>query len=438
MKDKRADISQIQAYLKGELDSKAMHQLEREAQADPFLADAMDGYANTAGQQDNLAALQKRLQQRVEPKVRRVLPWTTIAIAASVVGFVIVAGLFFMRNDSNRLSRQVAINEPAKAAPLTIAPAPLADSASAETEKETFATPRMKKSKGYTYNTPSVSKPSHSSDLGYNNEETRPALAEADKSEYNNPSPAVSDDFKSNYMANKRQDTILGGEHIAINKNPSAVTIINSKAVGATYKERDRQSASSTAALMAANLPTGLTGKVLDNSGLPLPGASVKIVGKPAGTVTDANGRFTLREVKPDDQIAYDYLGYDKKVLPAKIGDSVKVMLNESNASLAEVVVTQVAKRNGSKAAPIIGWSAYNDYLKREAVTEEGEKTGPVELTFTVEANGNISDIKITKASSAGTDKKAIALIQNGPRWFGNLNRKPEVVRVTVKFAHED
>ncbi|RFZ95711.1 hypothetical protein D0C36_09395 [Mucilaginibacter conchicola] len=442
MKDKRADISQIQAYLNGELDSKAMHQLEREAQADPFLADALDGYAGAAGQQDKLAALQQRLQQRVEPKVRRMLPWATVAIAASVVGFVIVAGLFFMRNDSNKPSAQVAINEPAKAAPLSAAPVPLADSLTLKTNKKLAAPLPVQEQNMNAYNTPpSVSKPVPSRNLVYDSAivQAEPApVAETDKSLYNNASPVVNDQYKSNYMANKRQDTVLGGENIAINKNPSAVTVLNSKAVGATYKERERQSASATAALMAANLPTGLNGKVLDDKGVPLPGASVQVVGKSNATTTDAYGRFNLREVKPDDQVAYGYLGYDKKVLPAKTGDSVKVMLKESGTSLAEVVVTQVPKRNGSKAQPMMGWKAYNDYLKREAILDEGEKTGSVQVTFTVAANGNISDIKTTKSLNAAADERAMSLIQKGPRWFGNLNGKPEVVKVTVKLLNRE
>ncbi|RYD86034.1 MAG: hypothetical protein EOP54_30890, partial [Sphingobacteriales bacterium] len=245
MKDKRADISQIQAYLNGELDSKAMHQLEREAQADPFLADALDGYAHAAGQQDKLAALQQRLQQRVEPKVRRMLPWTAIAIAASVVGFIIMAGLFFMRNSGNKPSAQVAVNEPAKAAPLTATPAPLADSTPLETNKKIAEPPAVQERQLNAYNAPSVSKPEPSRSLGYSSAglQAAPApTADADKSQYNNISPIVNDEYKSNYIANKRQDTILGGENIAINKSPSALTVLQSKVAGATYKERERQS----------------------------------------------------------------------------------------------------------------------------------------------------------------------------------------------------
>jgi len=42
---KQTDISQqIRKYLNGELDARAMHQLEKEAQNDPFLMEALEGY----------------------------------------------------------------------------------------------------------------------------------------------------------------------------------------------------------------------------------------------------------------------------------------------------------------------------------------------------------------------------------------------------------
>ena len=43
MSKHRDDIMQIKKYLAGQLDARAMHQLERRALDDPFLADALEG-----------------------------------------------------------------------------------------------------------------------------------------------------------------------------------------------------------------------------------------------------------------------------------------------------------------------------------------------------------------------------------------------------------
>lgn len=440
MEDKRADISQVQQYLKGKLDSKAMHRLEREAQANPFLADAMEGYAGAADQEGKLAALQQRLQQRVETKVRRLMPWTTIAIAASVIGFVIVAGLFFMRDsDTNKAALQVAANEAAKPAPSPLIEAP------ATTVKDKAKAPApaatLKEAPKPMANLQQSAKTPRSIIANKNTEQY---VAETNTPQTDDILKKVPETDSTNlivgyYSMAKRRDTVLGGEHIAINKKPSEVTLLKAKADGASYKERERQSAGATAALLASNLSPTLTGKVLDrNNGLPLPGASVKVVGQPTETRTDANGLFALPNVKPDDKVSYGYIGYNSKILPAKPGDSVKVSLDANSNSLSEVVVTQAYKRTGPKAAPIPGWKAYNKYLKQQASLSAGEKTGSVEVSFTVNTDGTISDIKVAKSLSPEADLKAMNIINNGPGWFGNLNGKPEVVKVTVKFSNKN
>jgi hypothetical protein len=69
-----ADISLIRKYLSGELDARAMHLLERRAQDDPFLMDALEGYENTKSDSVvPLSELSARLHNRVEKKKGRVI-----------------------------------------------------------------------------------------------------------------------------------------------------------------------------------------------------------------------------------------------------------------------------------------------------------------------------------------------------------------------------
>ena len=104
MSTNKADIQQIQKYLNGELDAKAMHALEKQAQSDPFLMDAIEGYQNTgASQQANFADIKARLAGRMEqPQKRPVLLWRSLTIAASVI-IVLGIGLLWFK------PRQVAV-----------------------------------------------------------------------------------------------------------------------------------------------------------------------------------------------------------------------------------------------------------------------------------------------------------------------------------------
>ena len=58
----KPEVSQelIRQYLAGELDDKAMHALERQALDDPFLAEALEGYA---GHEPDQSAQLGELQQ---------------------------------------------------------------------------------------------------------------------------------------------------------------------------------------------------------------------------------------------------------------------------------------------------------------------------------------------------------------------------------------
>ena len=120
MSKHEADILLIRKYLKGELDARAMHQLEARAQDDPFLMDALDGYENAGGdQQNNIADLSSRLQQRLERKERRIIPFRWLAIAASVL-VVFTIGWLWLSNGPKPPAKQVATVEkpPVKTSPV--------------------------------------------------------------------------------------------------------------------------------------------------------------------------------------------------------------------------------------------------------------------------------------------------------------------------------
>jgi hypothetical protein len=94
------------------------------------------------------------------------------------------------------------------------------------------------------------------------------------------------------YMAAKRQDTILGGGTVATTNNAAALIALNSNVKGTSKTIRPGKPSDAytlSTAGMPANIVSGVVLSRLD--GLPLPGASVKVVGKSIGTQTDANGK---------------------------------------------------------------------------------------------------------------------------------------------------
>ena len=89
-----------------------------------------------------------------------------------------------------------------------------------------------------------------------------------------------------------------------------------------------------------------ITGTVEDASG-PMIGATIKVVGTAIGTVTDFDGKFTLK-CKPGDMLEVSYIGYTS--VQVKASQGMKVMLSEDNTQLSEVVVTALGIKRERKA----------------------------------------------------------------------------------------
>ena len=78
-------------------------------------------------------------------------------------------------------------------------------------------------------------------------------------------------------------------------------------------------------------------GSVLDTSGYPIIGATIKIVGSNQATVTDMDGNFTIQDVNPKATINVSYIGMQPQTL--KVTDNLKVVLNDDFQNLNDVVV---------------------------------------------------------------------------------------------------
>jgi len=79
-------------------------------------------------------------------------------------------------------------------------------------------------------------------------------------------------------------------------------------------------------------------GKVSDNTGLALPGVTVKVKGNPAGTVTDVNGNFSISSPQ-GATLSFSYVGYASKDVPVAGQAVINVMLEYSSTGLDEVIV---------------------------------------------------------------------------------------------------
>jgi outer membrane biosynthesis protein TonB len=166
-------------------------------------------------------------------------------------------------------------------------------------------------------------------------------------------------------------------------------------------------------------------GKVVDETGEPIIGATILFAGTNNGTVTDLDGNFELAGSNKD-KLNISYIGYEPVTLPIDTGMSMLIAMNESQQTLSEVVVTgyatmKKADMTGSVSKISMEKEKFDDYVKRALIhpTDEEckEAKGDVTLRFYVDENGRPYDITVKKSLCPSADKEAIRLVEEGPDW---------------------
>jgi hypothetical protein len=435
---KETDILLIRKYLNGELDTRAMHQLEKRALEDPFLMDALEGYENVnTDQQANLDELGNRLQQRIFHKQRRIIPYRTLAIAASVL-IIFTIGWLWLKNDSkpNRQITAGGVTPVAKPAPAnssaadTIRNNQIAANLPRATVKhdkeelrksvryETLVAPTIVTDKWVLANV-NIAKPDTIlNDTTPLNEMVVMDYSSQKKKDLNKSAPVASE-MKLKEEPIAATEKLLQGAVAGVTKPPTAspfIAQLSSKII--------------------------LEGRIIDKmDGMALPGVSVHVSGTKFGTLSDNNGKFSLPiDSNRPSNIVIAYIGYNTIKINTNNRDSLQTIgLEPNHSSLNEVVVVGYgAKKNDDNtiitAHPQGGWHSFKKYLNENAVSPDG-KAGIVKLSFMVDCNGKISEVAVVKGLSLGINKKAIVLLNNGPQWVGNTSGQIEQVTIHVKFS---
>ena len=82
-----------------------------------------------------------------------------------------------------------------------------------------------------------------------------------------------------------------------------------------------------------------VTGTVIDNTGEPVIGANVVVVGANIGAITDIDGNFSLSNVPNNATVKVTFIGYAAQEISVAGKTKLAVTLAEENDMLDEVVV---------------------------------------------------------------------------------------------------
>ncbi|OWP64297.1 hypothetical protein CDA63_04460 [Hymenobacter amundsenii] len=190
-------------------------------------------------------------------------------------------------------------------------------------------------------------------------------------------------------------------------------------------------------------------GRITDQAGQPVPGATVLVPGTKTGVSTDADGRFALAVPPLASQLAISSIGYTTQTRALRPTDSTLALaLAPDNKQLSEVVVVRREAPPGLPSVgplPAGGYPAFRQYLRDSLdypdKAREKQLQGYVRLQFLVGVDGKLSDIKVTSKLSPECDEEAIRLLKEGPAWFPGVQsnrRTARKVEVKVPFSLEE
>ena len=151
-----------------------------------------------------------------------------------------------------------------------------------------------------------------------------------------------------------------------------------------------------------------ITGRVLDHTGLSLPGVTVRIKNTTMGTTTNLDGEYTI-EVNEGDVLVFSFIGFVEKEILVTNQTIINVTLEEDLQSLEEVIVVGYAEQ---KKETIVGAIAQTsgEVLKR---------TGGVSNVGSA-LTGNLPGVITTSSTGAPGDENPQIVIRGQNSWNGN------------------
>ena len=422
-------------YIRGLRKGKEALRLERESMQDPFLADAMDGYSQVEGNHEQRI---EKLRMQVsahsaKKKNTRAITWSIAACLA--IGFGISSYFLFLKKSmtdevfiakesvSSKLAEPAVPPTPAIPATPTVPATPQKEIALATAKVKTDSTPTSE------YSTPV-------SEITARQADKKDMIAKIQAT--SQPQQGTPPVATVPVMEEVSEETAALQEVVAT--------------MDTSESESDKKmKLAKVAAIPSKN--NMIKGRVTDEKGEPLIGASVTYKGTNIGTITNMNGEFSL--VKKDDKkrLTAKYIGYDPVEIRVDTSRTMLIAMNENKQALNEVVVVGYgAKKNkksttlGSDAKvkeqtekeitpqPVIGKRSYQKYLKENLVrpTDDNCKDikGKVVLSFFVDEEGKPQNITVIHGLCEFADKEAIRLVKEGPKWTSG--KLP--ARVTVRF----
>ena len=132
-----------------------------------------------------------------------------------------------------------------------------------------------------------------------------------------------------------------------------------------------------------------VTGQVVDNQGVSLPGVTVVLKGTTQGTITDIDGNYTLSNVASDGILVFTFVGMQTVEVPVNGQTSINATLEEETIGIDEVVAIGYGVQKKSSLTGSVA-SVNMDELENRSVNNLGKAV-----------QGKISGVQVLSLSGA-------------------------------------
>lgn len=397
-KDKTYTAADFARYHAGTMPVAEMYALEKAALEDPFLADALEGYANSESQEKDIAELRELMAEKRKKKKAFSIAslaenkwWRIAALFIIVFG----VGYLFYTNTNPTAENDLAKND------IKESPA-----------KVKSSSPVLK-----------------DLDLGNNDvafEDKSSGLAKKTESAL----PKINTD--------KEHEKI--SEQLSADKKEDATSLMMAKTNSFADNLAQPQPIIKTDSLKQYVFK----GSVTDESGLPVANVIILQNTKQEATMTNKDGNFSFASADRTVQIVAQGIGFYNKNFLLKEGAPTNITLERNTKNLDAVVITGYgAKRKKALSSPtksLEGRTAgiatnnlpfqpfpisdkFTKYLQEKMVPvydENDERLrGEVVLSFIINKKGRPMHVAVLKSTCKECEEQAMHLLETGPDWDG-------------------
>ncbi len=432
-KKKIWDFDDFQRYLAGRMSPGEEHAFEKHLLDDEFAREALEGMAQLSGREreEDMKALKKRLRAKTAPE--RTFPLWRIAASLALLGLTSFLIYYLINTGPVTVTEQTV---PEKKVEKGLAIHGKEDTSNLREDGTLALEQDIKQDEEVVSEPPPVVKMKKATEKPSGSHEKMTIIEVPDEQE-------ITEDIEVELNAGPI-DEPAEAEY-------EAPAVTEEVAPPETRKKQFVQPLARTATVRAPE--PGTNKKLLEihgvvtsaEDGLPLPGVNVIAENTNVGTVTNIDGKFTIKA--PGDSsatLSFNFIGYNTETVKVSGKDSVFVRLEPDVSALSEVVVMAYGVQNTGERPeeryippkPAGGMRRLRKYIKENLQYPSGKDIkGAVVLRLTIATDGNISDIKVVKSPGREFADEALRLIIEGPEWKpATRNGITEEAEVTVRI----